>query len=235
MSLVAKATMVAAAGALPFLVAACSPSSSSSAPPSGASGSVSATAESSASSPSGSASGGPAGDSPQLVSEASANFKAASSMHVAGTMGAPGSSAKLDLTIAPGKCEGTITTSAGPLTVIQIGSTEWIGAGGTGEYLKMKAGDSQYQGVTGYCSIATIAQAFGGAGAGLVKGPVSEVNGHRAVRFSLYGTPSESVYVSDTGTPEFLRADLPDLRMNFSGYNAPVSISAPPASEVISG
>lgn len=227
MSLVAKATMVAAAGALPFLVAACSSSSSTSTPPSGASGSVSATVVSSASS-------SPSG-SPELVSEASANFKAASSMHVVGTMGASGSTAKLDLTIAPGKCDGTITTSSGPVTVIQIGSTEWIGAGDTGEYLKMKADDSQYQGVTGYCSIATIAQAFGGAGAGLVKGPVSEVNGHRAVKFSLYGTPSESVYVSDTGTPEFLRADLPDLRMNFSGYNAPVSISAPPASEVISG
>lgn len=224
MPLVMKGAVIAAASALPLLVAACSSSSSA------AAAAPTATAVSSASSAS-----GPAGDplasltAEQIASKATSEFKAASSVHATGTV----ANEKVDLTVAPGKCAGTITTSAGPLKVIQIGGTAWIGVG-SGHYLKTTGNNSQYQGMLGFCSYAGIAQDFSVAGAALAKGPVSEIDGQQAIQLTVQGT-SGSSYVSDTATPEYLRADLPDMKMDFSGYNAPVAITAPPSSDVISG
>lgn len=228
MPLVMKGAVIAAAGALPLLVAACS---SSSGP---AAASPTATAISSASSDSAPASapaGGPLASltAEQIASKATSDFKAASSVHATGTVAGE----KVDLTVAPGKCAGTITTSAGPLKVIQIGGTAWIGVG-SGHYLKTTGNNSQYQGMLGFCSYAGIAQDFSVAGAALAKGPVSEIDGQQAIQLTVQGT-SGSSYVSDTATPEYLRADLPDMKMDFSGYNGPVAITAPPSSDVISG
>lgn len=239
MPLIPKAAAIAVAGALSMLVSACS-ASSSSGPVSGSASSASATAAASSSPADGSASGsaanGSAGDplssltAAQIASKATTDFKAASSVHAAGTA----SGEKIDLTIAPGKCAGTIATSAGPLKVIQIGHALWIGAGGSGQYLKTSTGNSQYEGMVGFCTYAAIAQDFSVAGAALVKGPVTELNRHRAIKLTVQGT-TDSTYVSDTATPEYLRADLSGLKLDFSRYNAPVSITAPPPSDVLAG
>lgn len=234
MSLIPKAAAIAVAGVLPLLVAACSASSSSS-PASGTSSPASATAvatSSSADGSSGGSGGGPLASltAAQIASKATTDFKAASSVHAAGTAGGE----KIDLTIAPGKCKGTIGTSAGPLKVIQIGHALWIGAGGSGQYLKTSTGNSQYEGMVGFCTYAAIAQDFSVAGAALVKGPVTEVDGQRAIKLTVQGM-TDSTYVSDTATPEYLRADLSGLKLDFSRYNARVSITAPPPSDVIGG
>jgi len=234
MSLIPKAAAIAAAGVLPLLVAACSASSGSS-PASGTSSQASATAVATSSSADGSPGGSGGGplaslSAEQIATKATADFKAASSVHAAGTA----SGEKIDLTIAPGKCAGTITTSAGPLKVIQLGHALWIGAGGSGQYLKTTTGNSQYEGMVGFCTYAAIAQDFSAAGAALVKGPVTDIDGQRAIKLTVQGM-ADSTYVSDTATPEYLRADLSGLKLDFSRYNAPVSIAAPPPSDVIGG
>lgn len=240
MRLVTKTAVVAGAAALPLLVAACSAASSSpvSSSVSGSvsgSGSATAAVASSSASASGSASGSAGGPlasltAEQIADKATADFKAASSVHAVGTV----SGEKIDLTIAPGKCSGTITTSAGPLKLIQIGSTLWINAGGSGPYVKTTSNNSQYEGMLGFCTYAAIAQDFSAAGAALAKGPVTDIDGQQTIKLTVQGM-SESSYVTDTATPEYLRADLTDMTMDFSGYNAPVSITAPPSSDVISG
>ncbi|HZR49084.1 MAG TPA: hypothetical protein VFB06_06165 [Streptosporangiaceae bacterium] len=166
----------------------------------------------------------------QIASKATADFKAASSVHAVGTI----SGEKIDLTIAHGKCAGTIGTSAGPLKLIQIGHVLWISAGGSSQYLKTSAGNSQYEGMVGFCTLAAIAQDFSVAGAALVKGPVTEIAGQQAITLTLQGATDKS-YVSDTGTPEYLRTDQSGVDLDFSRYNARVSITAPPASDVIGG
>lgn len=236
MALTQKAAAIAVAGVLPLVAAACSASAGSSTG-SPASATVAATSASSSANDSADGSSGGSGSGPlaslsaeQIASKATADFKAASSVHAAGTI----SGEKINLTIARGKCAGTIDTSAGPLKLIQIGSALWISTGGSSQYLKTSAGKSQYEGMVGFCTFGAIAQDFSMAGAALTKGPVTEVAGQRAITLTVQGATDKS-YVSDTGTPEYLRTDQPGVNLDFSGYNARVSITAPPPSDVIGG
>lgn len=232
MRLIVKAAAVAATVAVPLFVTACSTSSSAT---SGSSGSPSATApsasptSSSATSTAAGATGDPLASltADQILSKATADFKAASSMHAAGSIGVSGASEKLNLTIATGKCAGTVTTSAGKVTVVELGSTTWVKV--SSEYFKVNAGNSQYQGMTGFCIPAAIAGDLNISAAS--KGVTSVIGSQQALQLKEAGLGS--VYVSESATPEFLRVNILTMNMDFSDYNAPVSISPPPASQVI--
>jgi hypothetical protein len=231
-----------AVAALPLLVTACSTSSGST---------VSATSTTSGSTTSGSGSpaaassmstggggGGSAGgllaglSASQIASEATANFKAASSVHVTGTIGGSGPAEKLDLTTAPGKCAGTVSIAGSVTTFVEIGDTLWIKVGGLNQYVKTTSKNSQYQGMVGICVVTEIARVLDFPGVG--KGSTSVVDGQQALKLTEPLGIGAS-YVTLSSTPEYVRVKVPNEQLDFSAYNAPMSVNPPPASEVISG
>ena len=66
---------------------------------------------------------------------------------------------------------------------------------------------------------------------GLVKGKTIKISGHRALQLRN-GSGSESIYVSISSEPEILRIG-DDGTLNFSAYGARVTLTPPPASDVI--
>lgn len=234
MRLIVKAAAAAMAAAVPLLATACSAASSSTTSAASSPSAPSAPSSSAPSSAPSSSATDPLASltAAQIAADADADLKHASTVHFKGKISAGGSSATYDLTVASGKCKGTIETSAGALQIIQIGETMWVKVGGTTEYLKTTASNQQYQGLTGYCTIAALSGVF--ATPGMVKGGISEMGGRKVLELKVPDT-SMRAYVTDAAKPEYVKADLVDTQLTFSHYNAPVSITAPPASEVISG
>lgn len=228
MHLLVKSALAAAA--LPLLVTACSTASNSttSTTSGGSSAPVGPGATSSTSSGGGSASNPlTAMSANQIVSEATANFKAASSVHVSGTLEG---SEKLDVTTAPGKCAGTVSVSGSSFTFVEIGDTLWMKVGS--EYVKTTSKNSQYQGMVGICTVTEIIRILDLPEAS--KGSTSVVDGQQTLKLTEPLGVGAS-YVTLSATPEYVRVKTSAEQLDFSAYNAPVSISPPPASEVVSG
>jgi hypothetical protein len=152
---------------------------------------------------------------------------AASSVHVTGTLGG---TEKLDITTAPGKCAGTISISGSSFTFVEIGDSLWFKAGS--QYVKTTSKNSQYQGMVGICTVTQITRALDMPG--VSKGPTAMVDGQQTLRLTEPVGVGTS-YVTLSSTPQYVRVKVSTEQLDFSAYNAPVSISPPPASEVISG
>ena len=158
----------------------------------------------------------------------------------------------LDLTLVRAQgCAGTIAQAGtGSFKLIAIGDKVWIEpdqqfwekAGGadaavlkqvSGKYLTVKA-TSQLGSLDGFCKPGQLAGSFGGTITGLVKGETATISGQPALQIKDTGD-SASIFVSDTAKPELLRiSDGSQGTLDFSGYNSPVTLTAPPAAETLS-
>lgn len=241
-----RAFAVPAAAALSLLVAACSPQSSSSA--AGPAPSAPATSQS----PTSSADPLMAMSADEIAQMAFANLKAASAVHVSGTLADSGTAYDLNLTLGKTTCAGTLAEQGtGSFELLKSGNDVWIKpddqfwkrVGGSdpsvlsmlkGKYLATTTSDKDFAPLVELCDPARLAGQFG-TPTGMVKGQATEVSGEPALQLRDTGD-SGTLDVSDSAVPRILRLDAGSgQRLDFSGYGVPASVTAPPASETLSG
>ena len=237
-----RTTLVAAAGVSCLAIAAC-----------GSSGSASAGAAPSASSTVDPLAGLSAA---KVLAETVADAKVASSLTMKGTITQSGQSLTVNLAIKPGHgCTGTIGMgSKGNLKLIVIGKTAYLNPDDTfwkansganaatvialvgGRYLKAPTSDSNMTAFADLCDVSQILAPDSSSGP-VTRGAVTTLAGTRVLPLK----DSESVaYVTDTSKPELVQLSAPKGAKNGSGLvtvtmNVPVTLTAPPASQVIDG
>jgi hypothetical protein len=192
-----------------------------------------------------------------IATKALTDVKAATSVDVAGTVTDSGQTLTFDLTLVSGKgCQGTLTESkTGSFKLIYLGKKVWImpdqafykSNGGndpatlailSGKWMEVKAGAGGIGSLSTMCTLSSLLGGFSSdSPSGMIKGATATINGQRAVKLTDTGDPAY-VYVSDTATPELTRLYDPSSgggTIDLTNYNAPASISTPPASKVLDG
>jgi hypothetical protein len=107
----------------------------------------------------------------------------------------------------------------------------------TGKYIKVTS-TSELANFAQLCDPSTLASSFDQELTGFVKDGTSTIGGQATEAFKQPAhAGSGIVYVSESATPEILRLQGPggEGQVTFSNYNAPATITAPPASDVIDG
>jgi hypothetical protein len=107
----------------------------------------------------------------------------------------------------------------------------------SGKYIKLGS-NSDLASFAQLCNPSTLSTAFAKQDTGFVKAGTATVNGQQALAFKQpKNAANGTVYVSDSATPQILRIAGPAGQgsIDFSDYNAPATITAPPASQVIDG
>jgi hypothetical protein len=200
----------------------------------------------------------------QIVQKSVADLKAASSVRITGKVVSSGQNIAVDLTdVAAQGCQGTIGLAAsatstskavsGTADIIEADSTVYMklsesfftSAGlpasdfsdVSGKYIKLASG-SDLASFAQLCNPSTLSTAFSKQDTGFVSAGTTTINGQPALAFKQPKNPSNgTVYVSQTATPQIVRIAGPAGQgsINFSDYNVHVTITAPPASEVIDG
>ena len=197
----------------------------------------------------------------QIVQKSISDLEAASSVRISGALEESGQSRALDLTVvAAGGCQGTITYTASAsatASAATLESADIIYVDGT-EYMKydeslvknlglpsstlaelngkyVKIASTSY--VAQLCSPSGLWSAFANDnGSGFVKTGTATIGGQPALAFKQQNQPG-TVYISDSATPEIVRiaGSASQGTFDFSDYNAPATITAPPASQVVDG
>jgi hypothetical protein len=206
-----------------------------------------------------------AGMSPdQIVQKSVADLKAASSVRITGKVVNSGQTIALNLTdVAAKGCQGTIGLAApatssskavsGTANIVEADgivymklSNSFFTSAGlpasefsqvSGKYIKLTSG-SNLASFAQLCNPSTLSTAFAKEDTGFVKAGTATVNGQPTLAFKQPKNPSNgTVYVSESATPQILRIAGPAGQgsIDFSDYNASVTITAPPASQVIDG
>jgi hypothetical protein len=106
-----------------------------------------------------------------------------------------------------------------------------------GRYIKLTS-TSDLASFAQLCNPSTLSGAFAKEDTGFVAAGSAMINGQPALGFKQpKNTSNGTVYVSDTATPEIVRIAGPSNEgsVDFSDYNVPATITAPPASEVVDG
>lgn len=191
----------------------------------------------------------------QVVNKAIADGKAAPSLKLAGTVSESGTSYTIDLSFKRGQgCTGTVGLAGkGSFAITIIGSTAYLkpddkfwrsyaGAEAStvialvnGRYLKGATSDPN---VAGLAKICDVNQLLGGlkAQGTISKGTVTTLGGQRVL--PINDSKGGTMYVTDTSTPQIAVVDNPTGtdkgKVNFT-VGAPVTLTAPPASQVIDG
>jgi hypothetical protein len=188
----------------------------------------------------------------QIATQSVNNLKAASSVHVSGSVTSSGETVGLNLTLVSAQgCTGTMDVAGtGSFQLTAIGNQVWIkpdqqfwkNEGATaavldvvsGKYLKVTA-TSRFGSLREFCEPSQLAGSFGSPKAGLVKGATTTINGQQALQIKQNGS-SASLYVSDTAKPQMLRLSGGSSgTIDFSNYNSPVTLTAPSAADTLDG
>jgi hypothetical protein len=188
----------------------------------------------------------------QILAKTIADFKAASSVHIAGSERAAGQSFAMDLTIGSGGCAGTVALGGqGSVVLLRIGSTLWLKPDDQfwksflatapadlpaleGKYVRLSPKGPATSSFGAFCSLSQLAGQVGGAENHLVKGQTTTIGGQPALQ--LKDTrQTGSAYVTISASPEFLQTGDTGGHVDFTDYNAPLALTAPPASQTVAG
>jgi len=186
----------------------------------------------------------------QIAKKAETDLKAASSFHYHGSGKASGQTFSISMSVTHKGCTGGISASReGGFAIVDIGKTAWIQpndkfwefAGVPASQLSTVHG--KWLDVTGtgsislsaafapFCNANKLVSTLAPKLTGLVKGKTTKISGHRALQLRN-GSGRESIYVSISSKPEILRLSN-NGTLTFSAYGARVTLTPPPASDVI--
>jgi hypothetical protein len=193
----------------------------------------------------------------QVQQKALTDAEAAPSLTMNGTVTQSGQTYTIDLGIKHSQgCEGTIGVGAeGSVKIIVIGQTVYINpdkqfwtsnAGSdasavialiNGRYIQTTTSDKNVAGISDMCSVSQLLNS-GTTSQAVTKGPITTLNGTRVLELKV--SDGSTVYVTDTSKPELVEAIAPKGTKDGSGkivvgVDAPVTLTAPPASQVLSG
>jgi hypothetical protein len=239
-------------------LAACGSASSSSSSSGGTGASANATTAASAS-PSASADPLAALTAQQIISKAKAYTEAAASVTLTGSGTDSGKHIQLTLSISKGKgCTGQIAEQGlGAFQLVYSGTTVWVkpdtafwkyalgssytpstAAAVAGKWVQDKASDTSGLGsIVQFCSVSDILKQSIPAGDSLVKGSATTLNGQPVWSIKDVTQPA-TMYVTDIAAPVFVRAMSTGSNagtFTFSNYGAAVTLTPPPASEIVNG
>jgi hypothetical protein len=196
----------------------------------------------------------------KVATEAAANLKAASSLTMAGTATQSGQSVTLNLSLKPGQgCAGTVEEGTeGTIKLVVIGTTVYFNPDATfwkssmgseasavtalvnGRYIKTS---TTSKGMASLASLCDLSQSMTSTalkpGESVTKGAFTTLGGVRVLPLKVAAEGS-TVYVTDTSKPEVVEVFAAKGAPNGSGklmfsIGAPVTLTAPPASQVIDG
>ena len=201
----------------------------------------------------------------QIVQKSVADLKAASSVRITGNLVDDGQSIVLNLTdVAAQGCQGTIGLAAsGSATVsaamsgkadiivadsivyMKLDQAFFTNAGlpasvytaVAGKYIKVTA-TSELASFAQLCNASNLSSAFAKEDTGFVKAGSATINGQTVLAFKQpKNAANGAVYVSDSATPEIVRIAGSGSQgaINFTDYNAPATVTAPPSAQVIDG
>jgi hypothetical protein len=199
----------------------------------------------------------------QIVQQALKNLAAASSVQITGGgLPSDGGSAAIDMTdSAPASCEGTIalsSTGASGSPVVAITKVDgtayakfnrsflesvhmpaWEVTEVSGKYIESKS-SSVIANLSGLCNVSTLVNDFiQGGDTGFVEAGAVTVEGQPAIALTQpNSTDGDTVYVSDSATPEILsfqQSAGPGTFLDFADFSAPVTITAPPSADIFHG
>ena len=186
----------------------------------------------------------------QIAKKAETDLKAASSFHYHGSGKASGQTFSISMSVTHKGCTGGISAGReGGFAIVDIGKTAWIQpndkfwefAGVPASQLSTVHG--KWLDVTGtgsislsaafapFCNANKLVSTLAPKLTGLVKGKTTKISGHRALQLRN-GSGRESIYVSISSKPEILRLSN-NGTLTFSAYGARVTLTPPPASDVI--
>jgi hypothetical protein len=194
----------------------------------------------------------------QLEAKVIADAKSASSVTMKGTSSQSGETAALNLATKPGQgCTGTLDLgSKGSVKITEIGSTVymnpdnkyWEAASGAeaqqvialvgGRYIKAPATDKNMAPLADLCDMSQMFSTNGKQDT-ITKGKVTTRNGTRVLALNDL-TDDSTGYVTDTSNPRLIEVTAAKGSkggaQNFTvTYDAPVTLTVPPASQVIDG
>jgi len=191
-----------------------------------------------------------------IVGKAEADLRAASSVRMTGSGTNAGTAFNVALDLAPGKgCDGTISTAGtGSFDIVVIGTKVWIKPdnafwqkeGGSdaialqllqGKYLEDSTTSTGLGSLSSLCDLTKTLSDTTGDVTTAVKGPDTMFDGQKALTL-LDPSKGGTMTVSDAAVPEVLQihkvgSDAGTL--NLTDFNAPVTLTPPPASETIDG
>ncbi len=247
-----RMALVAAAGVSCLAAVACGSSTGSS----GAAASASASASASATSTIDPLAGLTAN---QIKAKVVADAEASSTLTMKGTVVQSGQTITFDLGVKPGKgCTGTVGLgSKGSFKMIVIGKTVYMdpdnafwkaNAGAeanatialvNGRYLKLPQSESGDGALGQLCDLSATFTDNNGKPEKITKGGVTTLGGTRVLQLKD-ASEGTVVYVTDTSKPQLIEEATDKGNKNASGaftvtIGAPVTVSAPPASQVIDG
>jgi hypothetical protein len=188
----------------------------------------------------------------QILTKAIADFKAASSVHIAGSERAAGQSFTMDLTVGANGCTGTVGLGGqGSVVLLRIGGTLWMKPDDQfwksvlaaapadlpaveGKYVRLSPKGPATSSFGAFCYLSQLASQVSGGENQLVKGQTSTIGGQPALQ--LKDTrQAGSAYVTISPTPEFLQTGDTGGHVDFTDYNAPLALTAPPAGQTVAG
>ena len=186
----------------------------------------------------------------QIATKAATDLKAAASFHYHGSGKASGQTVSISMSVTHKGCTGWFGDgSSGGFAIVALGKTVWIQPNDKfWKYLGIPASEvplvhglwlkftgtgsnSLSAAIAPLCNANKLASGLALQLTGLVKGKTIKISGHRALQLRN-GTGSESIYVSISSKPEILRI-RDNGTLNFSAYGARVTLTPPPASDVI--
>lgn len=251
---VARMAALAVAGAGCLTLAACGNSASSA-----AAGGAASAAGSTGSSASATSTTDPLASltAAEIGDKVVADAKAASSVTLAGTVTSSGQAITVHLAVKSSQgCTGTMSVAGmGSFKLVIIGTTVymkpdnqfWKSSAGAeastvialvnGRWIKTTTSSKTMGSMAGLCDMSQMFKTNGSPDH-LTKGKVTTLNGTRVL--AINDTKQGVAYVTDTSTPELVEISAPAGSANGSGklsvtYNAPVTLTAPPTSQVIDG
>ncbi|MGH3228789.1 MAG: hypothetical protein ACRDOA_09440 [Streptosporangiaceae bacterium] len=186
----------------------------------------------------------------QIAKKAVTDLKAATSFHFHGSSKAAGQTVSISMSVTHKGCTGSISDgSHGGFAILVQGNTTWIQPNDKfWEYAGVPASQlptvhGKWLEITGtgsnslsaafapFCNPNKLVSALASQLTGLAKGKTIKISGHSALQLRN-GSGRESIYVSISSKPEILRIS-DDGTINFSAYGARVTITPPPATNVV--
>jgi hypothetical protein len=198
----------------------------------------------------------------QIVQKALKDLAAASSVRITGQLPSQGGNVAIDITdVAPASCQGTIalasTGAAGAPTaaITKVDGTAYVklnqsylkslhvpageSAELNGKYVKSTS-SSAIADISHLCVLSTLVNAFTqGGDTGFVEAGTVSVEGQPALALTQpNATDGGTVYVSESAVPVILSLEETGGQLaflDFTNFNAPVTITAPPAADIFYG
>jgi hypothetical protein len=197
----------------------------------------------------------------QIVQKALKDLAAASSVRITGQLPTQEGNVAIDITdVAPASCQGTIAlastgASGSPTAAItKVDGTAYVklnqsylknlhvpageSAELNGKYIKSSS-SSTIADLSHLCVLSTLVSAFTQGDTGFAKAGTVTVEGQPALALTQpNATDGGTVYVSDAAIPVILSLQETGGQLaflDFTNFNAPVTITAPPAADIFYG